>query len=514
MPTLKTPKSPDAPSTESGADRHLCTDHVKVDIKHRSVRGGAIAFSAQGVKFALGLASTALLARLLSPRDFGVVAVVTAVTGFVALFRDFGLGAVTIQRKEIQDTEVSALFWINAATGLVLVGITAALAPALAAFYQKPELRDVTFALSGVFLLGGLGVQHQALLRRQMRFLALAAIDIGALAAGLTVGVMAARGGAGYWALVYMHLTIEATFLILTWTLCRWRPRRPGGFGAVRSMLGFGANLTGYNLLNYVARNLDKVLIGRVFGMVAAGLYDHAYRLLMLPLRQINGPATSVAIPALSRLADEPDRYREAYFRFLDKIVLVTLPGVVFMIATSDWLVGLVLGPQWGGAATVFLVLGLTAIVQPINHTAGWLFITQNRSREQLRWGLISMALIVGSILAGLPFGVLGVAAAYAGSSCLICTPLLWWYIGRRGPVTASGLWRTVAPFAFAAVVTLAILVLFRFRFDASPLAGLAIAFSLTVIVDLGVLACFARGRAALADTWNSIATLRRRGRA
>jgi len=461
MPTLKTPKSSDASRTESGgnksaAARHLCADHVKVDLKRKTVRGGAIAFSAQGVKFVLGLASTAVLARLLSPRDFGVVAVVTAVTGFVALFKDFGLGAVTIQRKEIHATEVSALFWINAATGLVLVGITAALAPALAAFYEKPELLNVTLALSGVFLLGGLGVQHQALLRRQMRFLALAAIEIGALAIGLTVGVLAARGGAGFWALVYMHLTMEAVSLILTWTLCRWRPSRPGGFGAVRSMLGFGANLTGYNLLNYVARNLDKVLIGRVFGMAAAGLYDHAYRLLMLPLRQINAPATSVAISALSRLADEPDRYREAYFRFLDKIVLVTLPGVVFMIATSDWLVGIVLGPQWGGAATVFLVLGLTAIHQPVNQTAGWLFITQNRSREQLGWGLISTVLIVGSILAGLPFGLLGVAAAYAGSGLLIRTPLLWWYVGRRGPVTATALWRTVEPFAVAAVVTLA----------------------------------------------------------
>jgi len=219
-----------------------------------------------------------------------------------------------------------------------------------------------------------------------------------------------------------------------------------------------------------------------------------------MPMQQINAPLASVAVPALSRLADSPERYRDAYLKILEKLVMITMPLGAFMIATSDWLVLFLLGPQWKETGTIFMLLGIAAIIQPVTKTSWWLFSTQGRSRDLFRWGIIGAIIAVGSIIIGLPWGAKGVAATYAISDLCIATPLLFWYIGRRGPIRASHFYHTITPSAAASLCALGAVVVARpWLANMSWLVGrLSVAFAITIAVTLLIFAVLPTGRKAI----------------
>lgn len=480
-------------------ERFFQTDHIKADIKGRTVRGGAVIAVSQILKQILSVGSAVILARLLGPENIGLVAMVTVLTGFIDSFNDLGLSAATVQRAEINQQQVSTLFWINVALSTLLALLTAALAPLNAWFYGEPRLMLVTLALAIDFIFTGLSVQHRALLRRQMMFTSLSVIDILSTVVSIAVGVSAALAGFGYWSLVLMKLGGAPVEIIGAWSLCRWRPGRPARTQGLRSMIAFGGNLTGFRLVTYVARNLDNVLIGRFFGAVQLGLYTRAYGLLLLPLRRINEPFAGVTWPALSRLTDAPDRYRQAYTKMVASLCLITIPLVAWMMGAADWFILVLLGPEWNGASQMFMWLGISGLIEPFSSTTGWLFVSQGRTREQFHWSIVSTIITVASILAGLPWGPVGVAAAYGLVGLLIRTPLLFWLVGRSGPVSTKDLYRDVAPFAAISVAVLLSLLAFRLWLaGTNPLFNLIMSISIAGVVTLSVLVALPRGREAL----------------
>ena len=503
---------PTAPAA-TGRGEHFSTDRLKANLGARTARGGAVTFASQGFKFAAGMAATVVLARLLRPEDYGLVGMVAVVTGFVTMFKDLGLSAATVQREEVTHEQVSTLFWVNVALSLGVGILTALAAPLVAWFYGEPRLAAVTLAYCAGFLFGGLTVQHEALLRRQMRFGALALSEILALLASITATVVLAWRGWGYWALVAGHLSLSLVYMACVWVACGWRPGRPSRGAGVRSMLAFGGNFTGFSVVNYFARNLDNLLIGRFWGSQQLGLYAKAYQLLLLPIDQINSPVTTVAVPALSRLNDSPERYRRVYLRIMEKVAMLTMPAVALMISVSDWVVLVVLGPQWAEAGRIFAVLGVAALLQPVNNTTGWLFITQGRTRDMFRWGLLGGSIIIASIVAGLPWGALGVATSYSLTFVCVVTPLLYRFVGRAGPVRAADFYRAAAPSFLAALAVLASLAVFRSRVEvASPLVGIAAASVIALVASLAVLCALPSGRRALGDVREvAAAVLKRR---
>ncbi|MDT5271968.1 MAG: hypothetical protein QOH49_4154 [Acidobacteriota bacterium] len=485
-------------------DRHFRTDHLKADLKGRAARGGALTVGSQGVKFFFSMAATVVLARLLTPADYGLIGMVAVLTGFVSLFKDVGLSQATVQREEVTAAQVSTLFWVNVAVSALVMLLTAVLAPGVAWFYGEPRLALITVGYAAGFLAGGLTVQHEALLRRQMRFAALAAVEMTSLVAGLATAIALAWRGWGYWALVANQLAAGVVYAAGVWAVSGWVPGRPTRGSGVRSMLAFGGNLTGFNVLNYFGGNLDNLLVGRFWGAQQLGLYAKAYQLLLLPIDQINTPVSSVSVPALARLTSEPERYRAAYLRILEKLAIMTMPLAAFMVVSADWLVRLVLGPQWDATARIFAVLGLGAVILPLMNSTGWLFLSQGRTREMLRWGFIDVALKVASVVAGLPWGATGVAVAIV-VRMYVQAPLLFWYVGRRGPVRASDFYRAAAPPACAFVCTFAALVGLRNLMPgASPLTGVVASFGVTVCATLFALVCLPKGRAALHDLKNT----------
>jgi PST family polysaccharide transporter len=481
-------------------ERHFRTDHLRADLKSRTARGGALTLASQGMRFAISMSATVVMARLLTPSDYGLIGMVAVVTGFVTLFKDMGLASATVQKEEVTASQISTLFWINVALSIAVMLVTAALAPAVAWFYGEPRLTLITLCYAAGFIFGGLAAQHEALLRRQMRFGAMASLEILSLIAGLAAAIFLAWRGFGYWALVANQLVMGGVYALGVWIVCGWRPGRPSGDAGVRQMLAFGGNLTGFNVVNYFGANLDNLLVGRVWGAQQLGFYAKAYQLLLLPIDQINSPVATVAVPALSRMTDTPERYRGAYLRILEKLTIITMPLSAFMIMTSDWLVRLVLGPQWDVTARIFMILGFAAFILPVLNSTGWLFLTQNRTRDMLRWGFIDMTMKVLSVVAGLPWGATGVAIGIV-VRMYIQSPLLFWYLGRKGPVRASDFYRAIAPSSCAFACTLATLYgLRRLMPDAAPLAGLAAAFGVTICATLLALIALPKGRAALQD--------------
>ena len=432
-----------APAIEDDHEQeHFRTDHLLTNLKGRTVSSGAIAVSAQAAKFVLNLGSTMVLARLLTPRDFGLVAMVLVITNFLRVFKDAGLSIATVQRERITHAQVSNLFWINVAVSLLSTLIVAAAAPLIAGFYHNTRLLDITLLLSLSYLLSGSTVQHQALLKRQMRFKALAVIEVGSMAVGVLVGILMAISGYSYWSLVGSTLATEASGLLLTWSVSRWRPKLPSRGSGVGPLLSFGIHRTAGDFIASLARGSDNLLVGRFYGAMAVGLYSRASALLMRPLEQFLGPINTVFVPALSRLQSQPQRYRYTFLRLYEAVSFTGFFFTGLCLALARPLTLVLLGPKWEQAAVIFGGFTIAALCVPLANASSWLFTSQGRGRDMLIAQSINAVTVVISFLIGLPFGPLGVAIAFSIAGPVVRLPLLYFYVGRSGPVRSADLWK------------------------------------------------------------------------
>ena len=296
------------------------------DLKQRAIRGGAAKFVSTGTSFVVRTGSLMIMARLLDPKDFGLVGMVTAVIGVFNVFRDFGLSTATVQRKEVTNEQVSTLFWINLAVGTILAVLTVAIAPLVVRFYHEPRLLGVTAALASGFVFNAAGVQHTASLERRMRFTTLSAIDIISLLTSTGVGIAMARSGFGYWSLVASTILAPFTYTLCVWIAAGWVPGLPSRNVGVRSMMRFGSTITANGLVMYISSNFEKVLLGRYWGVDAVGIYGRAYQLINIPTDNLNSAAGGVAFAALSRVKDEPNRLRNFFLKGYSLILSLTIP--------------------------------------------------------------------------------------------------------------------------------------------------------------------------------------------
>jgi O-antigen/teichoic acid export membrane protein len=426
---------------EDRNQEHFKTDHLLVNLKSHTISSGAVTMSAQGGKFVLSLVSTMILARLLTPRDFGLVALVTTSMGFLYVFKDAGLSIATVQRERITHAQVSNLFWINVAVSILGSLIIASSAPVIGWFYRDSRLVGITLFLSATFVMSGFTVQHQALLKRQMRFRALAVIEVVSMAVGVLVGVLMALLGYRYWSLVGSSLSLESTGLLLTWSVSSWRPQLPTRRSGIGPLLSFGAHRTAGDFVVSLARGADNLLIGRVYGSGPVGLYSRATALLIRPLEQFLNPINAVFVPALSRLQSQPERYRSTFLRLYETIALIACLFAGLFLALSRPLTLMLLGPKWEQAAVIFGGFTIAALCIPLANSSTWLFTSQGRGRDMLVTQSVNAFFIVLSFIVGLPFGPVGVAIAFSMSSLLIRLPVLYFAVGRRGPVRTLDLW-------------------------------------------------------------------------
>ncbi|MEJ5866172.1 lipopolysaccharide biosynthesis protein [Pseudokineococcus sp. 5B2Z-1] len=447
-----------------------------------SARGVFWTVSGQWGSQVLRLLSIVVLARLLTPDDYGLMAMVWAITGFVATVGSLGLSEAVVQKQQLTHAQTSALFWLNTALGLLLTGLVAACAPLIAAFYGRSELVEITIALSATFLLGGLMVQHQALMLRRLDFRSLAVRTFAANVVTTAVSIVAAVAGAGYWALVLGQLAGSTATLVLTWRAVPWRPSRPARAAGVRELVSFGGGISTFRILDYAARNADNILIGRFIGADPLGLYTRAYGLLMLPLTQIHGPVANVVRPTMAALWPEPERYRRYYLTALTGLTYLVMPLVVVLAVLATPVVEVLLGRQWLESAEVFRWLAVAGLLQTVGFTNGWLYATSGRAWAMARWALISRPVIIVAFVAGLPFGITGVAIAYAAAQ-LVLTPLGIARAGRGTPVSLPDVLRIcVRPAVVSALAGVVAGVTWFLVPDAGAVLALVVRLGLAVV--------------------------------
>lgn len=425
--------------------------HLDGDLARKSVQGGMTVLGAEGLRFALRLVGTMVLARLLTPFDYGLIGMVMVVVNFAQMFKDAGLSMATVQKDRITAEQISALFWLNVLiSGLLGVGVLVC-SPLVSMFYGRPELTAVTAVLSLSFLMEGLAIQHQALLRRHVQFHRLAIITVASQLVGMLITIALALLGWRHWALVGGSLTHALASTLLTFYLCPWMPGRFRRGTGIRDMIGFGGNLTGFNIATYFSHNADNLLIGNFLGADALGIYTRAYHLFMMPVTQIRNPLCQVAMPVLSSLRSQPERYANYYQRVLDCMASCTIPMALYCLLDGDFLIRVFLGSQWTAVVPVFRILAVAGIVRAIAGTRGLVLMSSGFSRRLLYFGAFNSVLNVASFAVGIPFGIEGVASAYAVANYAILLPSLF-YCFHRTPVRVSMFVKTLLPPALSSV--------------------------------------------------------------
>jgi O-antigen/teichoic acid export membrane protein len=399
------------------------------DLKQKTIRGGLAKMCAQAANLLVRVGSLMVLARLLDPRDFGLVGMVTAVTGVLSLFRDFGLSTATIQRSEISDEQFSTLFWVNIAIGTVLALVSMALAPAIAAFYHEPRLVWVTIVSASGFILNAAGVQHTALLQRSMRFTVLSAVDVISLVLSTGAGIVMAMRGYGYWALVAMTLLGPLVTALGVWIATAWMPGLPRKVVGLGSMVRFGGTVTLNGLVVYVAYNLEKVLLGRYWGAETVGIYGRAYQLINIPTDNVNSAVGGVAFPALSRLQNDAERLKNYFLKFYSFVLAITIPTAILCALFGNDLILVVLGQKWNEAAPIFRLLAPTMLALALINPFGWLLLSLGLVGRSLKIALVIAPLVTTAYFLGLPHGPKGVALGYSVAMMLWVVPHIAWCI-------------------------------------------------------------------------------------
>lgn len=395
-----------------------------------ATRGAGVTLGAQAVRFALQLVSLIVLARLLTPTDFGLVAMATAIIGVAELLRDFGLSSAAIQAKTLSDAERSNLFWVNVAIGSGCTVVALLASPLIGRLYGAPQVTVIVIALAGLFVVSGANTQFRAELSRSLRFGALARSDICAQFLGITGAVVAAVLGAGFWSIVIQQGLFVTTTCLMNVVQSTWRPTRWQRGVSLRRFYSFGLSLLGMQVLGYTTNNIDTVAIGRVWGADVVGQYGRAYQLLIVPLNQVSQALTRVMLPVMSRLQDDDERF----LRFARRAQLLCCYGFggFFAVAAglSGPLVAILFGARWAAVAPIFAVLAIGGIFRGMAQLSYWTVLAKGLTQQQLKFSLFARPVMIALLLAGLPWGAVGVAAGHSVGFAVEWAAVLWW-IGR-----------------------------------------------------------------------------------
>jgi len=439
----------------------------------------------------LQLAATVILARLLSPKEYGLLGMVLVFTGFASFVADMGLGASIIQRSTVTERHLNSVFWLNVATGIALTAVFALAAPLIARFYQEPELRLLTAAIALSFFLGSLNVVQVALLDKALNFRTKFWIETVSSVASGAVAVVLAFSGAGVWALVGQTLTQAAVRVLMMWSQSSWRPAWSFDFAAIRELMRFSGHLVGFGVVIYWSQNVDKLVIGRWIGSAALGIYSLADKLMRLPIASVTDVTTSVMFPALSFIQDDVESVRRAYLRATRMIALITFPAMVALGVLAEPAILVVYGPKWRGSIVILQLLCFAGLVQSATNTAGWIFMSQGRTDVLFRIGIYTTAVRAIGVLIGSHWGLMGVAWAYVLGGYLFVWYPVWSRAGRIVNLSFTALLRNVAgPLGCAALMGVLLWLSDRWLFGAW-----VVELRLGIQIVLGVLlyALFAR---------------------
>ncbi len=429
------------------------------------------------------LTTSIVLARLLQPSDFGLIAMATIFIGFVSIFNDLGTSAAIIHKENISQDLLASVYWVNVAFGLLTMITLIIISPFIADFYKEERVTAVLGFLSVNFLISSFGIMHQALLERELAFGKLARVELIGAAFGASGGILSALLGYGVWSLVIQSIAATSLATILLWYFMPWRPHFRFHFAQVKAVSNYSLNLMSFNIFNYFARNTDNLLIGRFLGAEALGFYNLAYLIMLYPMQNISWVIGRVMFPFYSRLQNDNESFGQIYLKIASAISVITFPMMLGLMAVARPFVMSVFGSQWSPVIVLLLILSPVGMIQSIGTSVGAIYQAKGRTDLMLKYGAAISLLNVASIIIGLQWGIQGVAAAYAISTLIVTYPLNAIPLKLINLSMKNLLLVLVKPFA-ASVTMFVLLIIIKF-FIPNTLSSI---WSLLILVVCGII--------------------------
>ncbi len=387
------------------------------------------------VLLAITFVSTITVARLVSPRDYGLAAISVAMLSFVQIFRDFGLTNAVLRKGVIDQSELNMIFWFNVAMTTALSLLLAAAAPLVGAFYNEPIIGWTMLASIIGFQIGGVALQHRALINRELRFGAIAMIDVTAQAGGFAVTLILAFVRHDVWALVWGSIAQNLLGAALAISLSGWRPNRPARAEALPDLLKFGANSSVYSISVFLSNNAAQLIAGYTLGSALLGQYNRAQTVFQLPNTNLIQPIAQSIAPLLTRLRADPAEYRAAYLGLVRRLCVFLMPLSMVLMGLATPLTRTLLGARWDAAGQVLTALAPALAATGVGYAINDIFITQNRSRGLRNLGLVELIVRVAAVFIGAQFGIVQTAIGFTLSTIGVIF-LRVWVAGRYGPIT------------------------------------------------------------------------------
>lgn len=497
-------------------NRHLNTDNLRSDLKRRSLLSGLISFAAQPIKLGLGIGSTAILARVLTPADFGLVAMVAPLLALADSLSNFGLETATVQREEIDNQQLSLSFWLSLKINALIVGLMIIMAPILAQFYGKQELIGITLILSLGFLAVCLTFVHKSLLKRQMRFGLLTTIEVISLVVAAAIAIFAAYKGWSYWALVLQLVVMQLIQSIGYLIICPWLPEKTikseKSNVNLQAMFSYGAHLTGFRFLMRIGMQLDRILIGYLSGATALGLYQVAYKWSYFSFQQVYFPLFDVAVSSFSRTLHDVNLYRSYCRKGLMLLFALSMPALAFSFVEAEKLLLLLLGNQWLSAVPLFRVLSVAVFVGSMYRVTKWLYVSAGQTQQQFRWGLIHTPIVIAAVVIGSQWGAFGVATGYTAAICLLTFPSVAFCL-KTSPLNAKDFLAAVFCPAFSSISAAVILYLCKQILPSLDNTIITVTISLIIfgIAYISFWLVLPGGRRAIAEVLQNLKQLRKK---
>lgn len=408
-----------------------------MSFRQKTLSGALWSVTSQGGRQAIMLLSNIILARLLTPHDFGLVATVLIFVNFAIILAEQGFGAALIQRQDVTEAHLSTIYWVNVALGSAFTALFYFGAPIIAHIFNEAEIIPLTRAMSCIFAINSLNMVHSTLLTRDMSFKSLAKVEVVSAWAGGAASIYFAWHGWGPMSIVIQSIVSAVVGVIMLWTVCGWRPRILFRWAALLDLAEFSWNSLIGSVTNYWVRNVDNVLIGYVLGQGPLGVYTRAYSVMLFPLSRVSRVLSRVMFPSLSRIQHDRPRIRSMFLGMTRAIALVTFPIMLGVAASAENFTGVVFGPRWGEMVPVLRILAVVGMVQSVTSLIVNIYMSQNQTGLRLHVILPIQALQILGIVLGIKWGIYGVAVGYAAVS-LATAPVECYYAGRLIGMTVS----------------------------------------------------------------------------
>jgi O-antigen/teichoic acid export membrane protein len=355
-----------------------------------------------------------LLARLLTPGDFGLAGMALVFSGLTGVFTDLAMGAALIQKRTLTEEDRSTVFWATVGSGLAVALVGVAAAPLVADFFHRSEVAPLFAVVCLGTALVALGQTQSALLTREMNFRSLEIRRIAATIFGSVLAVGLALAGFGPWAIVSQSVGSLAIGTLLLWQFSSWRPKLVFSKESLRTLGSFGVKTLGSRLLVYVNLNGDNLLIGKFVGSEGLGVYSVAYNVMLLPSTRVTAPLRDVFYAAFARLQNDPRRLGEVWLRVTRLTSALLVPAFLGLLVVAPDFVPVVLGPKWHAVVRVLQLLSIAGVAQSFQSLNGNVYQARGRPGLFLRFMLFSTTITFGGFVIGLHWGVVGVAASFA----------------------------------------------------------------------------------------------------